>query len=52
MQHIFLAHLSNTHEKIHEYVSLFALTLHIFVRKVEVIISSLDELHNGQIACR
>lgn len=37
--------LSNTHEK-----SKF--TLHIFGRKVKVIVFSLDELRNGQIACR
>lgn len=37
--------LSNTHEK-----SKF--TLHIFGRKVKLIVFSLDELRNGQIACR
>ena len=52
MQHIFLARLSNTHEKIRVFVSLFALTSHIFGRKVKLIVFSLDRLCNGHIACR
>lgn len=54
MQHIFLAHLSNMHEKIRVYLSLFALISHIFARKVQVIVSYLtdfvlDKLRVGRV---